>query len=346
MERLPQRCDGEAPATEQPGRRRTGPPGTSLQPPRHLQEPRIAAELKRGDFSRWQQGRGYCVQEEFIAGEPARIFLFRISERWHVGYKTLSDYFVYHDTPGLLCSRIYWHHVVGRLDTFRTSDTGVRVTFHPLDVTGRRAAFDAISSTTPIVHPFATHDESGLEETSPPDGWPVTEERADSLNVAEEHLRRYTRDLFGPLLSDATESITAYDPACSTGHFLADFAGINPARIRTVGQDLSREMVDYAARRLDEVHVGDAFDPAPAPGTVDVLFCRFLNSEVVSTRRAREILPRLVATVRDGGTVVLLGHSPVLLDVFDLENVGLRVAQTTARQDDYVFQYYVCHKAA
>lgn len=311
-----------------------------------LAEPKIRAELKRGDFSRWKQAGEYVVREELVAGEPARVFTFRVDERWYVGYKTLSDYFVYHDTPGLLCSRVYWHQVLGLLDTFRASDTDVRVTFSPLDEAARREAFGAISPTTPIVHPFATHGERGFEETSSPDGWPITEERAAFLNVAEEHLRRYTRDLFAPKFSELTEGITAYDPACSTGHFLADFARINPARIRTVGQDLSRQMADYARARLDEAHDGDAASPVPRPGTVDILFCRFLNSEVVSTHRAREILPRLVATLREGGTMVMLGHSPVLLDVLDLRAAGLQVLQTTARQDDYVFQCYVCRKVA
>jgi isonocardicin synthase len=72
------------------------------------------------------------------------------------------------------------------------------------------------------------------------------------------------------------------------------------------------------------------------------LFCRFLNSEVVSTGAARQILPRLAATLRPGAVMVLLGHSPVLLDTFDLNGAGLRVLRTTARMDDYVFQYYVC----
>ncbi len=261
-----------------------------------------------------------------------------------MGYKTLSDYFVYEDAPGLLCSRLYWHNVLGLLDTFRTSDTDVTVAFDPLDEFARREAFDAISPTTQIVHPFPNRGERGREETSPSDGWPVTEERAVSLNVTEEHIRRYTRDLFRPAFSELTEDVIAYDPACSTGHFLADFATINPVRIRTVGQDLSRQMTDYAEGRLEEVHQGDAMSPRPAPGTVDILFCRFLNSEVVTTRSAREMLPRLVATLRGEGLMVLLGHSPVLLDSLDLKAAGLTVLQTTARQDDYVFQYYVCQK--
>jgi isonocardicin synthase len=312
-----------------------------------LTEPKIRAELKRGDFSRWWQPGGcYVLHEDLVAGEPARIFMFRIGHGWYVGYKTLSDYFVYQDVAGILCSRIYWHNVVGRLDGFRATDSDVRVAFRPLGPEERRAAFDAISPTTEITHPFVNHGERGQEEMSEPDGWPVTKGRARSLDAAEEHLRRYTGDLFGNVCTGLSKEITAYDPACSTGRFLSHFAGLDAERIRTVGQDLSKEMVRFAAASLDEVHHGDAMGPAPADSTVDILFCRFLNSEVVSTSRARELLPKLVATLRPGATMVLLGHTPVLLDVLDLEAAGLRVTQTTGRQDDYVFQYYVSEKAA
>ncbi|THA24213.1 class I SAM-dependent methyltransferase [Streptomyces sp. RKND-216] len=310
-----------------------------------LDEPKIRAALKQGDFSRWQRPGGYALQEDLTAGEPARILMFQVDHRWYVGYKTLSDYFVYHDVSGILCSRIYWHNVVGHLDGIRISDTEVRVAFRPFGIDERHAVFDAIASTTAITHPFVNHSERGQEEASEPDGWPVTEERAQSLNVAEEHLRRYTRTLFAPTLANLAEDVTVYDPACSTGHFLAEFADIAPARIRTVGQDLSRPMTELAKTRIEEVHHGDARRPAPEAGTVDILFSRFLNSEVVTTQSARGILPRLVSTLQPGGLMVLLGHSPVLLDVPDLQAAGLSVLQTTGRQDDYVFQYYVCRKS-
>jgi isonocardicin synthase len=325
------RRDGDAPAD-----------GNGL-----LAEPRIRNALRRGDFSRWRRpGGGHCLREELVDGEPGRLFLFRLGTRWYAGYKTLSDYVLDHGMPGIFCSRLYWYNVVGLLETFRSSDSDARIVFHPLDEGERRAAFDGITPTTPIVHPFAKHGEPGREETGPEDGWPVTDERAGFLDLGEKHIRRYTRERFGPYAAALTRDVLAFDPACSTGHFLADFAALNPERIRTVGQDLGRQMADRAEQRLETVHHGDATHPRPAPGSVGILFCRFLNSEVVTTHQARQILPRLVATLCPGGTMVLVGHSPVLLDVLDLEAAGLHVLQTTARQDDHVFQYYVCEKQA
>ncbi len=160
--------------------------------------------------------------------------------------------------------------------------------------------------------------------------------------MGAQHIRSYTRQLFEPIYSGTGDQLIAYDPACSTGRFLSEFAEINRSRIRTIGQDLSEQMVGYAAPHFDEVHYGDAIDPTVGPGEVEVLFARFLNSEVVTTEQARELLAPLVSTVIPDGTVVLFGHTPVLLDINDLVDVGLRVDQTTARQDNHVFQYYVC----
>lgn len=315
--------------------------GKPLDPAFVETELKARTELQAGDFSRWEQPGGHLLREE-LTGRPERLFVFRAGERWYAGYKTISDYVLERDMPGVFCSRIHWHNVVGELESFRTSTTDARVTFRPLDEVSRRAAFDAITPLTEIVHPFPKQREQGREKTSPPDGWLVSDERDAFLSMGEEHIRRYTKDLFGPRFAALTEDVLAYDPACSTGRFLSDFATLNPARIRTVGQDLSLEMTEYAKGRLEQVHHGDAMDPAAAPGSAEIVFSRFLNSEVVSTARAREILPRLVATLRPGGSMVLLGHSPVLLDAVDLAGAGLRVLQTTARQDGCVFQYYVC----
>jgi isonocardicin synthase len=317
--------------------------GEPLDPEFVESETKARAELIRGDFSRWEQPGGHSLSEE-LTGYPERLFLFRSGGSWYAGCKTISDYVLDQDMPGVFCSRVYWYNVAGLAESVRTSDSDARIIFRPLDEASRRAAFGAITPLTEIIHPFAKQRERGTEKTSPPDGWLVTRERAEYLSLGEEHIRRYTRERFGPRFSALAEDVLAYDPACSTGRFLSDFASVNPARIRTVGQDLSRQMTDYARAHLERVHHGDAMNPAVAPGSVDILFSRFLNSEVVSTRQARRILPRLAATLRPGGCMVVLGHSPVLLDALDLEGAGLRVLQATARQDDYVFQYYVCEK--
>ncbi|MEW2632761.1 class I SAM-dependent methyltransferase [Streptomyces sp. NPDC048389] len=305
----------------------------------------MCEELRRGDFTRWRRPGGHELRER-LTDCPERLFLFRTGDRWYAGCKTISDYVLDQGMPGVFCSRVYWYNVVGEVTSVRTSDADARIVFEPLDEAGRRAAFEAITPLTELVHPFAKQRDPGREKTSRPGGWLVTEERAAFLGLGEVHIRSYTRERFGPWLAAAEGDVLAYDPACSTGQFLSEFAAVDPARIRTVGQDLSRQMADFAASRLEKVVCGDAATPAVEPGTVDILFSRFLNSEVVSTAQARSILPGLADTLRPGGTMVLLGHSPVLLDTVDLESAGLRVRQTVARQDDFLFQYYVCERGA
>ncbi|RGA05526.1 class I SAM-dependent methyltransferase [Microbispora triticiradicis] len=319
-------------------------PGEPLDPAFVDRELGARADLMRGDFSRWQ-GPGGCQLREKLTGYPERLFLFRLEGRgWYAGYKTISDYVVDANMPGVFCSRIYWFNVVGLVDSVRVSDEDARVVFRPLDVAARRTAFDLITPLTEIVHPFGKQRDPGREKTSPPDGWLVSDERAAFLALGEQHIRRYTREVFGPRFACLDADVLAYDPACSTGRFLRDFAALNPARIRTVGQDLSRQMVDFAGKHIERVFHEDAMRPVVAPASVDILFSRFLNSEVVSTARAREILPGLVRTLRPGGLMVLLGHSPLLVDAADLADAGLRVTQTVARADDYLFQYYICER--
>ncbi|MFD6240523.1 methyltransferase domain-containing protein [Streptomyces diastaticus] len=305
----------------------------------------IREELRRGDFTRWRRAGGHELRER-LTDRPERLFLFQTEGHWYAGCKTISDYVLDQGMPGVFCSRVYWYNVVGTVTSVRTSDTDARIIFEPLDETGRRAAFEAITPLTEIVHPFAKQRDPGREKTSPSDGWLVTEERAAFLGLGEQHLRRYTRERFRSWCEAADGDLLAYDPACSTGQFLSEFATMDPARIRTVGQDLSSQMADFAASRLERVVCGDAASPAVESGSVDILFSRFLNSEVVSTAQARSLLPALVDTLRPGGTMVLLGHSPVLLDAVDLVSAGLRVRQTVARQDDHLFQYYVCEHGA
>lgn len=297
------------------------------------------AALLAGDFSHWARAGEHFIREEH-KDFPERLFLFRLGDTWHVGSKTVSDLVVEHGLPGLFCSRVHWHNVLGPLTSVRTSDTDVRVGFRPLDEAGRRAAFEAITTDTELVHPFPRQREPGQEIMA--EGWEVDDREAAQLNLGEEHIRRYTRERFGPRFTDLATDVVAYDPACSTGRFLADFAALNPERIRTVGQDLSPQMAEHAAAHVEQVHVGDALTPAVAPLSVDIMFVRFLNNEVVSTAQARQILPRLAFCLKPGGTMVLLGHSPLLVDATDLLGVGLILKQAVARQDDHVFQYYVC----
>ncbi|MGI8313236.1 hypothetical protein [Saccharopolyspora hattusasensis] len=59
----------------------------------------------------------------------------------------------------------------------------------PAGHSARGAAFAAITPTTELVHPFPKHEEPGRETGSPEEGWFVSPERADFLNLGESHIR-------------------------------------------------------------------------------------------------------------------------------------------------------------
>ena len=79
-----------------------------------------------------------------------------------------------------------------------------------------------------------------------------------------------------------------YDPACSTGEFLSDYKNSFP-KSHTIGHDLSQEMIDYAKDYVDESFCCNAFDSPLKDNSVDLMFLRFLNSEVVNTQMAYKI---------------------------------------------------------
>jgi isonocardicin synthase len=157
--------------------------GAPLDPAFVEDETKATAELLRGDFARWARPGGYELREE-LTGFPERLFTLRLGDRWYAGYKTISDYVLDHDMPGVFCSRVYWHNILGPVTGIRVSDSDARLTFTPLAEPARRAVFDAVTPLTELVHPFAKHRERGKEKTSAVDGWLVTDERSASNTSA------------------------------------------------------------------------------------------------------------------------------------------------------------------
>lgn len=303
-------------------------------------EERRRRRLMAGDYEEFRVGDSLLEVREPLVGLPERLFTVVIDGVLWGGYKTVSDYVVEHDMPGVFCSRVYAHNLLGPVVNFRVSEGDARVVTRTVDDEERRSAFSRISATTEITYPFPKYSAPGTEKRSAADGWRVSEERAQFLAMGEDHLRAYTHQRLASRLPEGRQ-LTAFDPACSTGRFLSEFAEHAPVPVRTIGQDLSEAMVGYAAKVLDEVHHGDARSPAVEPGSVDVLFSRFLNSEVVTVDQARTILPSLVSCLRPGGLFVMFGHSPVLLDTTDLEAAGLVVEQVSGHFDGAVFQYVI-----
>lgn len=133
-----------------------------------------------------------------------------------------------------------------------------------------------------------------------------------------------------------------YDPACSTGEFLEDFKKNYP-KSYTIGHDLSQEMVDYAKNFVDESCCCNAINSPLKEKSVDLMFLRFLNSEVVTTKDAYKIFKVLVSKVKKNGIIVCFGHTPVLITKkwFIENNLRPIICNGYDSDRDAIFQYYV-----
>jgi isonocardicin synthase len=88
-------------------------------------------------------------------------------------------------------------------------------------------------------------------------------------------------------------------------------------------------------------------EPKISPGSADVVFVRFLNSEVVTSAEAEQLLTALLPTVKTGNYMVIFGHTPVLLSSAHLsmiDNFIVKQCIGTADDKSGIFQYYVLQR--
>ncbi|MEV5147188.1 class I SAM-dependent methyltransferase [Streptomyces sp. NPDC052727] len=288
-------------------------------------------------------GRTPRVWTEPFDRLPQNLYLARLGDLTVFGRKLISPLKRDGALAELNCSRICASSILGVHVSHQVHESGYSVFYTPLGAGEKLFLFERIAAdpSTEIVHPFA-YLAGGKERSSPPTGWSVAPERSENLGVGEEVLRRYT---LGLLRRHAPEGAVFYDPACSTGQFLAELKQEFPS-CTTVGQDLSADMVRLAATRVDRVVCDDAIRPGVADRSVDWMFLRFLNSEVVTTGYAFELFRALAGKVKDDGRIVVLGHTPVLLQSSFFQEQGFVVEQASGATEDgsYVFQYYVLRR--
>jgi isonocardicin synthase len=278
--------------------------------------------------------------DEPLEREPYDLFVARTGGfRW-VGRKVPTEV-----DPGQAPAKsclITASMIAGLFDEFQISAAGVRMYFRPLDDQERGVAFAALVSAgrNDIQYPITRILADGLTEVVfAHDFWKPTPERVRELDVAEAPLRRHAvavLDRYGFCGG------RIYDPACSTGTFLAQLRHHYPGAW-TIGQDLNPAMVDFARERIDEVHCGDSISPAPGEGTIDVLVLRHLNLKVVTTAYAHEIFNAATKSVAKGGLVLVMGHTPVLISPAYFEQCGFTVLERlgVTPEGANAFQFYV-----
>jgi isonocardicin synthase len=282
---------------------------------------------------------------EPFEGKPYDLFFFEVGGRRFVGRKTPFRFERGGSVQELKCALVAASMVLGLVVRDQVTERGVLVYYRPLEEGERRAWFAAFHSRPEhdLYYPYPYLTAEGRRERCAPDEyWNTSPERVESLGEGERVLRQHTLDL----LADCDlAGARLYDPACSTGEFLSALKARHPSAY-VIGQDKSREMVELSRTRLDEAHWGDARHPAVPEGSVDWVFCRFLNVDVVPAAAAHALFLQAARCCREGGHLVVLGHTPILVAGSFFEALGLGIRQRIgySRADDGVFQYYVLHK--
>lgn len=289
--------------------------------------------------------RGRTPREHFIGwnDKPFDLFLMKSRGGEFVGRKTHVQFGA---ADARKCCIVQPHMLLGVLAGLRVCAEGVYVYALPLDEEQHesRTVFEMLEqeSNTELSYPFVVLDERRQERRVSSEYWKASEAFVSYLDRDEAMYRELSQKALEGVIGDGG---VVFDPACSTGRFLADLKQAYPA-IRAIGQDASSSMAQVAREHLEEVYVGDAMQPQMPPGRVDLLVLRFLNFDVVTSQQARVLFQRLSPLVKTGGHVLLIGHTPILLDAawFEVQRFQVERRVGSWRSGQGLFQYYLLKK--
>lgn len=277
---------------------------------------------------------------------PQHIFFIdNFEEKIIVGRKIKSILSIENKINALHCSMITSSMLLGVLSKQSENGKEVKVEYYPFTKGEKITVFNAIKQNKMVnlYYPFKYRDfTTNEEEKSPADGWSLNPEKVIYLGYGEEHIRNYTIKFLKNIVKT---DMVIYDPACSTGQFLNTIKKSYPF-VKTVGQDLSKEMCDYAKDYVDEIYCGDSINSPIEDKSIDIMFLRFLNSEVVTTEYAYKLFNCLIKKVKNKGKIIAFGHTALLIEDSYFKKCGLKVQQRIAYDEKYdaIFQYYVLEK--
>lgn len=274
---------------------------------------------------------------------PQNIFLIKkYKGKTIVGRKIRSILRIENKINAINCSMITAPMLLGFLKKRKLQDRKITIEYFPFTNEEKLFVFNEIKENRKIdiYYPYKYRDfYTRKEEKSPEEGWSFNPEKKEYLGYGEVHFRKFTEDYFKQL---EKKYKVVYDPACSTGEFLSDYKK-NFENSYTIGHDLSREMIEYAKDFVDESFCCNAIDSPLKDKSVDLMFLRFLNSEVVSTKNAHEILKVLIKKMKKNGLIVCFGHTPVLIRKETFQKYGLipKVCNGYDSSRNAIFQFYV-----
>ena len=285
------------------------------------------------------------VRSESWSGEASRFFLFRLNLRTYCGEKLLSPLVERCNSPTPFCALITQEMLLGAMLQIHTDEFGVEIYYETLSAKEYEAIFYELMHAphTDIHFPFVYLQPNTYTEINAPEmGWKIDETIANILFQGEVYHRKISIER---LQQDGHETPVIYDPACSTGDFLRAIKEAIPGAY-TIGQDLSPDMCQWAKKGIDEVYCGDASTPAATLQSCDYIFFRFLNNEVVSTKKAKHLFTQIMRCLKPNGKAILFGFTPLLLTESYFKLHGYDVCQCNAaiEQEKALIQYYVIQK--
>lgn len=287
----------------------------------------------------------YYIDKDFNL--PQNIFFIKLPNGLTLfGRKILSVLHRNKQLTSLNCSRIDDNMFIGVVKNWTYETPDILIEFYPINDAERKFIFNTIKNDNNIniFFPFTYHDYITKEEkSSPKEGWHYYENLDIYLARGEKHIRKETINFLSK--EDLNMETIIYDPACSTGNFLSDIKNHFP-QVFTIGADLSREMIDVAAPKLDLALCENAYNSSICNNSVDYLFLRFLNFHVVTKKEALEMYKILLNKVKNDGKIICFGHTPVLLSQEELINNQCILNRSSAYDSEYnsKFQYYVLTK--
>ncbi len=287
--------------------------------------------------------RNITVFEDYDYNLPQNIFVISSYKgKKIVGRKIRSVLRMENKINAINCSMITAPMLLGFLKERTKKGRKIIIKYFPFTNQEKKYIFEDLKDDRlyDIYYPYKYRDfNSNKEEKSPETGWTFDPKKKEYLGYGEVHFRTFTSYFFA---NQDMNNKVIYDPACSTGEFLEDFKKKFPESY-TIGHDLSQEMVNYAKDFVDEACCCNAIDSPLKEKSVDLMFLRFLNSEVVTTNDAYKIFKILISKVKKHGIIVCFGHTPVLITKkwFMKNNLRPIICNGYDAYRDAIFQYYV-----
>lgn len=289
--------------------------------------------------------RNIITFEDYDYNLPQNIFIIKkFNGKTIVGRKIRSILRIENKINAINCSMITAPMLLGFLNSRQKNGRKITISYYPFTKEEKKFIFEILKKDRnyDIYYPYKYRDfYTNKEEKSPEEGWSFNPEKKEYLGYGEVHLRKFTSDYFSKSNIIFNNKVV-YDPACSTGEFLSDFKKVF-SNCYTIGHDLSLEMIEYAKKFVDEYCCCNAINSPLNERSVDLMFLRFLNSEVVSTKEAYNIFKVLKTKMKQKGLIVAFGHTPLLITKEWFEKNGLKTITCNGydKERDAIFQYYV-----